>query len=359
MRRHILILLLLFIGLSVATGLVAAVATVVNAPMASLKALDEQWCRAFQGQSESSYALENENESELYIIDSDGSNPRRLGTAGSDPRWSSDGQKLAFEWRAPGIPNPGIGVVNADGTQSSRLVPEGWGPAWSPAGATIAFRRRGQVVLMNAAGNEMRELGSAGNRWTWAPDGSAILAFSNISVTRAEVETGEVRKIASFKSVPGDPNSWSPDRRNIALMSRSAERSGPGHYQEFRLAILEPETGTTRTIAEGVGTMSRSPWSPDGRRIAYTSSDGRITIVNSDGTRREQFEQGREPVWSPDGKQLAFLVDHCDSEIYVMNADGTGRTRLTYSRTNDYAPAWSPDGTHIAFTVQRFSRPLT
>ena len=62
------------------------------------------------------------------------------------------------------------------------------------------------------------------------------------------------------------------------------------------------------------------------------------------------------PTWSPDGMQIAFSRQefHGNVQIYVMNADGSGQTRLltaTYPR--DAHPAWSPNGTRIAFSSDR------
>ena len=68
------------------------------------------------------------------------------------------------------------------------------------------------------------------------------------------------------------------------------------------------------------------------------------------------------PTWSPDGLRIAFWSDRDDPDpdddkyiynIYVMNADGSGVTRLTYSEASDYSPTWSPDGLHIAFYSNR------
>ena len=66
------------------------------------------------------------------------------------------------------------------------------------------------------------------------------------------------------------------------------------------------------------------------------------------------------PSWSPDGRRIAFASTRDDpdpndnfiySKIYVMNADGSGQTRLTYTSPFDYAPSWSPDGRRIAFIL--------
>ena len=64
------------------------------------------------------------------------------------------------------------------------------------------------------------------------------------------------------------------------------------------------------------------------------------------------------PVFSPDGKKIAFTswdtnLDPATAEVYVMNVDGTGRTRLTNNSFEDSYPAWSPDGSQLAFQSAR------
>jgi Tol biopolymer transport system component len=98
--------------------------------------------------------------------------------------------------------------------------------------------------------------------------------------------------------------------------------------------------------------------------IVYHSDrdgDGEIFAINADGSGDIQLTHNTdhdiEPVWSPDGKRIAFNTFHDGSfetvEIYVMNADGTGITRLTNNAVIDFGPTWSPDGTQLAFTSTR------
>ena len=102
-------------------------------------------------------------------------------------------------------------------------------------------------------------------------------------------------------------------------------------------------------------------WSPDGSRIAFNSDrDGNTEVyaMNADGsgvarlTYNDAVDGG--PAWSPDGRRIAFESTRDGNwEIYVMNADGSGVTRLTHNDAYDWSPAWSPDGRRIAFHSKR------
>jgi Tol biopolymer transport system component len=98
-------------------------------------------------------------------------------------------------------------------------------------------------------------------------------------------------------------------------------------------------------------------------RIAFASDRDRqfffdIYIMNPDGsgvTRlTNNLADDKQPACSPDGKQIAFVSDRDgNNEIYTMNADGSGVTRLTNNPAYDWEPTWSPDGKRIAFTSNR------
>ena len=101
-------------------------------------------------------------------------------------------------------------------------------------------------------------------------------------------------------------------------------------------------------------------------QLAFASTvDGNpeIYVINSNGTGSTRLTfsdpaSDAEPAWSPDGTKIAFRSDRSGSpEIYVINADGSNPVRLTDAAGGNFHPAWSPDGTKIAFASKRNGNP--
>jgi len=133
-------------------------------------------------------------------------------------------------------------------------------------------------------------------------------------------------------------------------------------------------SGVTR-LTNNTADDSHPSWSPDGRFIAFASNYYRdrwaplhIYVMNADGSGvtylADKSADGWAPSWSPDGKRIAFVsysemktdgsgATPLNEDIYVMNADGSGVTRLTNNPANDRWPSWSPDGRRIAFESDR------
>ena len=95
----------------------------------------------------------------------------------------------------------------------------------------------------------------------------------------------------------------------------------------------------------------------DTTQIAFSSDrdgDSEIFVMNGDGTNVRQLTFNEvdddKPAWSPDGTKIAFesRLDG-DYDVYVMNSDGSNLVKLTDNNYDDWGPAWSPDGSQLAF----------
>lgn len=116
-------------------------------------------------------------------------------------------------------------------------------------------------------------------------------------------------------------------------------------------------SGVTRLTDNDAGDWSPD-WSPDGRRIAFTSDrngNRDIYVMDADGSGATRLTDNdavdHAPDWSPDGQRIAFHSGRDENwDIYVMNPDGSDIARLTDNDAEDGSPAWSPGGQRIAFS---------
>jgi hypothetical protein len=150
----------------------------------------------------------------------------------------------------------------------------------------------------------------------------------------------------------------------------SAVRNGPIAFArggpQSGLYVANPD-GTGLTKLPSVPGDTDPAWSPDGSRIAFVrfrEGGAGIWVMNADGTGARRITDGGPdvdgtdlgPAWSPDGSRIAFAREGRpakaatgNTDIYVVNADGTDLVRLTDDPMMEYAPTWSPDGSRIAF----------
>ena len=213
--------------------------------------------------------------------------------------------------------------------------------------------------------------------FSWSPDSTRIAFTSdrngNEEIFVVDLQTGKETNLTN-SGAPDTQPAWSPDGSKIAFLS------GPFGGRDIYVMSTD---GTNQTnLTNFAGSYTGHVWSRDGSRIAFTSNrelrpltqrttpgsallferlEPEIYVMNADGTNQTRLTFNRafdgNVSWSPDSSKVAFQSGReGNSEIYVMNADGGGVTRLTSNDRSDILPAWSPDGSRIAFAS---NRPLT
>jgi Tol biopolymer transport system component len=217
--------------------------------------------------------------------------------------------------------------MNADGSGTRRLTTGlASSPAWSPDSSRIAYDDQG-----------------VGEIWSIAADGSAA--------KRLALASGGAR--------------WSPDGKSIGFFSW---RDFPGQEQRNELHVMAADGSQQVRLTDNDAEDVEPTWSPDGTRIAFTSSrDGNpdIYVVAADGSGERRLttdpapDEG--PAWSPDGSRILFtsyrdgadplMLGSGNAEIFTVRPDGSAPTNLTNDPDWDGYPAWSPDGRQIAFSI--------
>lgn len=165
-------------------------------------------------------------------------------------------------------------------------------------------------------------------------------------------------QVSRHRSIAISP-AWSPDGKKIAYTSY-VKRVG-AKFRNADMLLLDLTTGKRSLISYRQGINSGASFSPDGRHIYLTISQGTnpdIYKMTLDGTLVGKITNGPsgalnvEPNVSNSG-QLAFSSDRAGRPmIYTANADGSGLKRITFAGVFNSSPSWSPDGKKIAFAGQ-------
>jgi Tol biopolymer transport system component len=157
--------------------------------------------------------------------------------------------------------------------------------------------------------------------------------------------------------------SWSADGRKLVFVGFSGESEG-----EFAsdIYVMNADGSGVERVTTGRAYEESPSFFPDGQRIAFArytrdSADIYTKTLGVPGATRITENRGFEEsvAVSPNGTKIAFSKfsrNAFGSDLYVMNADGSGTENLTRSdQVDEFGPDWSPDGAKIAFTSARYS----
>ena len=161
-------------------------------------------------------------------------------------------------------------------------------------------------------------------------------------------------ELVSANAIEDYEPAWSPDYKKIVFTSN---RGGSRN-----IFIANADMTGLMQLTSGLWAINPS-FSPDGSKIVFATAtlSGNGDIWTKDlatgATRQLTTDPAADagPKWSPDGTRIAFTSYRSgESEVYIMNADGTNQTRLTYCGVGCGQPDWSPNGKSLAFDGQVF-----
>lgn len=328
----------------------------------------------------------------IWLANADGSGPRPLtrhtdGSFDDELVWSPDGRRLAFLSSRPldggnGAANTAFNlwVMNADGsgatplTRLTNLNVSSYGLVCSPDGQKIAFNSN---LALN--GSSATTANFTQNIWLANTDGTGVKPLTRLDGTFAGA------------SLPV----WSQDGSKIAFTSGGAFDGSNTAGPTFNLWVMNADGSGAAALTRFVNAANMQPvFSPDGTKLAFLSSralDGgdvflgastNLWVAAADGsgatpltryTVGSAMVEGNGIFWSPDGKKIAFTSSgaldgsnavntNSTDNVWLANADGsraTPLTRLSYPASSPpvhsgaFAEGWSSDGANLAFVSDR------
>jgi Tol biopolymer transport system component len=300
---------------------------------------------------------------ELYVMQVDGSNLRRLTRTRHFAKlssmvgaicWSPDDRWLAYVLQDEFGSN--LFVVNSDGTGQKKLPivtgkPDGIDGeglsidsvdrlvGWLPDGRILVVTERyfgGRTlysILPDGTGlTTLTEKGDVVEDAVLSPDQNQI-AIKTFGLIIKDLKSNSVRhRLVSPRGYGGV--SWSPNSRLLA-------------YGTGGLCIMDIESNTAPSCSRSVGeSVYASVWSPDGMQIAYlvasnlmrnSASTSELRVMNANGTGDRHLSAGTGiPTWSPDGKYIIFSRER--ARIYLIKPDGSGERYIA----KGIYPQWIP-----------------
>ena len=236
---------------------------------------------------------------DLYVMDGDGSNVRRLTTSASDHSGVAWNEAL-------------------DLTQAS----------WSPSGETIAF-----------------------DGLYWAAGPNCEQHCTNWRVLVIGSDGNGLREVALDARAPA----WSPDGRRLAYSSGTDSYFDAGSVTITRLDGSAPPVRVKANHLSDIGPV----WSPNDGEIAFQASPAPgartwIYVVRADGRRKRRLAVGENPAWSPDGRRLAFIDEY---KLITVHRNGKDRRRLSRKGEFVIGAAWSPKGGSLSYIAGTKANP--
>jgi len=325
------------------------------------------------------------DEGGLFVMGRTGEAVRRLTREGFNPAWSPDGRQIAYTTSPTELKPQNteglseLWVVDVDGGEPRRLSDRNTSlPSWSPNGRRIAFgvRQAGEdsrldiwtLPVGDGDAEPVTEDGYIDWNPVWSPDGRYLYFVSNrggsTNIWRVAIDEASGRT----RGEPEPLTTPTPFAGHLTI-SADGRRLAYGaslETQNLQKLALDPErvevVGQPAPVTTGSRSWANPDPAPDGDfLVAYSQGipEGDLYIFRTDGSGASRQLTGdsaidRVPRWSPDGERIAMFSDRDGSlQIWTIRPDGSDLTKI--SNEGGSVVAWSPDGTRLAATPARLT----
>jgi TolB protein len=246
--------------------------------------------------------------------------------------------------------------------------------AWSPDGGKIILRTSrdtspvgslGHIHVLNLTNNQMFDFRAA--TWArvfWSADSSkfGVIGADDRCEGRwlcvMNIEDGTPVDLKGITGVTFPRMLyWSPDGNKITFSAFLGDSKNMDVY------VADADFSNLMNITKSLtkGQNGEPVWSPDSRKIAFTSCDVdlcELYVVNVDGSNLiklvPQVLGLNNIIWSYDGENIVYVsAENGNSEINTVNLNDNTTVNLTNHPSEDYGPIWSPDGRKLAFVSDR------
>lgn len=317
-------------------------------------------------QSVPSMAYQDRHMAKVTQLTSEGDN--------GEAYFSTDGTKLVFQSNRGGFECDKIWVMNVDGSGKHMVSPDHGAHTCSfffPDGERIVFSSTSHLP---GTCPPKTEIGLSAGHYMWS--------LYPYDIFSANADGGNMQKLTDNPGYDAEPV-VSADGGKIVFGS---QREG-----DFNIYIMDADGSNQRRLTNLIG-YDGGPWfSPDGNRIVWRAWHPKnkeerakwrdcmeknyivpfpldIWVMNADGSGKHRLTDNGAvnwaPSWHPDGKRIIFSSNMDDwredlktyghnFELYLINSDGTGLERITYNNVFDSFPMFSPDGKKLVFASNR------
>ncbi|GHV48417.1 tricorn protease [Bacteroidia bacterium] len=333
---------------------------------------------------------------EVYTVPLNGGEPLRITYTATNSRddlgdrmgpnnmvlaWTPDGNRIVYRNRiSSGFDGRLYTVAKGGGLSEAIPLPEGGFCSYSPDGKRLAYNRvmrefrtwkyykggmaddiwiydPGKKSVENITGNVAQDVMPM-----WAGDHIFFISDRDrtMNIFVYDTKSKQTSKVTNFTEYdvkfPSIHGYTIVFENGGSIYKMDVNARTP---QKVNISLSSDHIYARSEIKDGAGYITNASLSPDGERLAITARGEVFNLPAEKGVTKNMTRTAgaheRNAVWSPDGKNIAYISDQTgETELYMQPATGGNAVQMTFSNdTYIRSLKWSPDGTKIVFTDRK------